>query len=330
MTGPDRTVPRRIRWSLALGLMILSPLCAEYLVGYDDSTGDPLALLGGLFIFIPLYGAPALLIREVARRCDLNWPGILALAAAAGVAQAALIDQSVFSQSYRDIDYWSEMTGPTYLAPLGLSAATTLSFVAGHVIWSFGAPIAVVESFARDRRPWLRAPGLIVAVVLYLLAAAVVLRWHLSGEDDHATAPELIGASAVVLLLVVAAFAFGRRAREPREAFTPRALPLGLGAFVLGLGYQFMPPTWAGVAGSAVLLGVAAVAVARFARSRRWTRGHIAALATGALAASATTGYFADPIGEVSRTAQFAHNSFFLFGVLVLGFFAWRSGRSER
>lgn len=97
MTGT--LAPRRVRWTLAIGLMILSPLCAEYLSGYDDSTGDPWALLGGLFIFIPLYGAPALVIRELARRNGIRWPGVLAMATAAGVAQAGIIDQSKFDHS---------------------------------------------------------------------------------------------------------------------------------------------------------------------------------------------------------------------------------------
>ncbi|HEY1178057.1 MAG TPA: hypothetical protein VGF17_18020, partial [Phytomonospora sp.] len=202
--------------------------------------------------------------------------------------------------------------------------------VAGHVVWSFGAPIAVMESLARDRRPWLRLPGLIVAAVLYLLAALVVLRWHLAGENDHATAAELIGASAVVLLLIVAALAFGGRARSARDTRVPVAPLLFLGTFALALAHQFMPPTWLGVAGSVAALAVAAFAVARLSRSRCWTLGHVAVLATGALAASATVGFFGDPIGEVTRAAQYAHNTAGLVGVLVLGLIAWRRGRSGR
>ena len=64
------------------------PVCAEYLWGYDDSTGHPGTLIGNLIVFSPLYGAPALLIREAARRRGLGWPGILLLAAAFGVVEA--------------------------------------------------------------------------------------------------------------------------------------------------------------------------------------------------------------------------------------------------
>jgi hypothetical protein len=60
--------PHRRSWWLVLALLVLAPICAEYLSAYDDSTGHPATLLGNLVIFIPLYGCSALLIREVARR----------------------------------------------------------------------------------------------------------------------------------------------------------------------------------------------------------------------------------------------------------------------
>jgi hypothetical protein len=106
----------RTRWLPVLGLAVLAPVCAEYLWGYDDSTGHPGTLVGNLVVFIPLYGAPALLIREVARRRGLGWPGIVLLAAAFGVVEAGLVDQSMFSRDYRDIPYWSDLADPTYVA----------------------------------------------------------------------------------------------------------------------------------------------------------------------------------------------------------------------
>ena len=75
----------RTAWLPATGLFLLAPVCAEYLWGYDDSTGHWGVLIGNLIVFSPLYGAPALLIREVARRLGLGWPGILLMAAAFGV-----------------------------------------------------------------------------------------------------------------------------------------------------------------------------------------------------------------------------------------------------
>lgn len=46
-------------------LFFLSPVCAEYLIGYAESTNHPLEMLGGLLILGPLYGSVALLIREI-------------------------------------------------------------------------------------------------------------------------------------------------------------------------------------------------------------------------------------------------------------------------
>lgn len=235
----------------------------------------------------------------------------------------------MFSESYRDIDYWSSMIEPTFIAPLGISAYTTLAFVTGHAIWSFGAPIALAESFSPDKRPWLRLPGLLVATGLYLAAATAVLRWHLDGEADHASAGQIAGAGAVVLLLVVYAFTFGRRTRPARDGRVPHPLIVGLGAMAAALAFQFALPNRLCFIGSVVLMAVVAFVVSRMSRSSAWTGGHVAALATGALAAMATVAFFGDPIGDVTRTAQYAHNATFLAGVLVLGYFAWRAGRGR-
>lgn len=139
----------RTAWLPVLGLLVLAPVCAEYLWGYDDSTGHPATLVGNLVVFSPLYGAPAVLIREAARRYGLGWPGLLLLAAAFGVVEAGIVDQSMWSTDYRDIPYWQDMSVPTYLAPIGLSIYLAVSFVGGHVILSIGSPVAVVETLTR-------------------------------------------------------------------------------------------------------------------------------------------------------------------------------------
>lgn len=121
-------------------LFLLAPIAAEYLLAYDSNAGNVAMLLGGLLVIAPLYGAPALLIREVARRRELGWPGILCLAAAWGIVEAGVIDQSMFNPAYRDIDYWPYLFEPTFLPGPGLSAFAAVSFVAGHAIFSLGAP----------------------------------------------------------------------------------------------------------------------------------------------------------------------------------------------
>ncbi|TQS29225.1 hypothetical protein [Microbispora sp. KK1-11] len=327
MKRPD---PRRL--ALAAGLLVLAPMCAEYVTGYDDSTGDPFVLAVSLLIFSPLYGAPALLIRETARRLDVRWPGILALTTAFGVLQAGVIDQSMFSEGYRDIPYWEEMIRPTYVAPLGLAAYTTLSFVAGHAIWSFGVPIALTEALSPrlSRTPWLRTPGLVTAAALYLAAAAFVLREHLRTEPGHATAVQITGSLAVVALLVLVALisAVRRRRRAalpaPEGGAAPRPIVVAAAGLVAGLAFNFLPSTWAGVAAGLAVIALCAAAVGRLARSPEWSGRHVAALAAGALTARAAVGFLAVPLGEVAPVAKYAHNVAFLAGAVLLGVLATR------
>lgn len=320
----DAATPPRgwVRGFLAVGLVILSPLCAEYVIGYDNSTGDFASLAGGLLIFGPLYGAPALLIRELARRHGVRWPGLLALATALGILQAGVIDQSLFSESYRQIDYWEEMIRPTWIAPLGLAGHPAMNFLVGHVIWSFCIPIALVESFSPTLagRPWLRRPGLILTTLLYLAAAALVLRDHLETEQDHASTAQVAGSLVVAAALVSLAFTIGRRPAPPRrDSAVPGPLPLVIVGLVAAMLYEFVPATWPGVAGGLAVLTACALAIARLSRSVRWGRAHIAAIATGFLLARAISAFPIEPLGDVTPTAKYAHNIIFLLGSALLG-----------
>lgn len=322
--------PRRgARWLLALGLLFLSPLCAEYMIGYDDNTGDPLALVAGLLILGPLYGGPALLIREVARRSGVRWPGIMALALAFGIIQAGVIDQSLFSMSYRDIAYWDAMLLPTFIEPLGIGGSNALNFLAGHMIWSFCVPIALVEASCPSlaRQPWLRWPGLIVTTLLSLGAAALILFDHLENENDHASAAQIIGSLVVAALLAAFAFTVGRRAAPVRDTAAPKPFVVGVLSLIAALAFNCMPETWPGVAGGLAVLAVSAVSITRVARSEHWGDRHVVALATGALLACAALAFLIEPLGAVPPLAKYAHNLVFFLGAALLG--AWAAARNR-
>ncbi|MGK5551047.1 hypothetical protein ACSNOI_05475 [Actinomadura kijaniata] len=314
---------------LALTLVVVSPLSAESLSGYDDTTGDPLALLGGLLILGPLYGCAALLIREAACRFRLGWPGTLALAAAFGTVQAGVIDQSLFSTSYRAIPYWDAMLRPTFVEPLGFAPYMAMTFVGGHVIWSFCAPIALVGALdRRDRAPWLRPPGLAVTALLYLAAAALVLDDHLRNERDHAPPVQVLCALAMAAALAAGALASGRRAEAPRpDRWVPRPLAVGAATLAAAVAYHFLPPTWAGVAGGAALLTGGAAAVAFAARSARWNGRHVVAVAGGALLSMGIAAFPVTPLGDVDPVRKYAHNAVFLAGAAAL--VAWSARRSR-
>ena len=293
-TSPS--APSRARGRLlALLLFVAAPVCAEYLQAYDpEVTGKAAALVFGLVILGPLYGGPALLIREVAARTGMHWTGILALAGAFGVVQAGVVDQSLFATSYLDYADWDEMLRPTFVAPLGIGAALALNFLVGHALWSFGAPIALAECLDRPgpRRPWLRAPGLVTVTVLWLVAALLVWSDIRGAGSDQASAAQLAGALVVAGVLAGVAFTVGRRPLPtPTDALVPRPLAvLGL-ALIAGVAFSLVPPTWLGVALGVAILVVAAAAVTHWSRSGRWEGRHVAALAGGAVLSRALVGF---------------------------------------
>ncbi|MGI5163543.1 hypothetical protein ACQEU3_04230 [Spirillospora sp. CA-253888] len=319
---------KRDRWArraAALGLVVLSPLFAESLSGYDNTTGDPLALLGGLLILGPLYGCVALLIREAARRLGIGWPGIAAMAAAAGIVQAGVVDQSMFAMSYREVPYWDEMLRPTLIEPLGLSPYMAASFVVGHIVWSFCAPIVLAEALAggRGREPWLRWPGLLAAGLLYLAAAALILDDHLKHASDMASGRQVASAAGVALALLAGALVFGRRQAARRDFAVPGPWVVGAAALGCAAAFNLMPSSWAGFAGCVALL-VAAAGAWWGGRSSRWGRRHVIALAGGAVLAMAATAFFVTPLGDVGAVRQYAHNTIALLGAAALIWWAAR------
>ena len=320
----------RTAWLPALGLFVLAPVCAEYLWGYDDSTGHPGTLVGNLIVFSPLYGAPALLIREVARRRGLGWPGILLLAAAFGVVQAAIVDQSMWSTGYRDIPYWEDMSVPTYLAPIGLSLYLALSFVGGHVILSIGSPIALVETLTpgRRRERWLGPVVLWVVAFLYVAASALVLKDSYDTGEATATWGQLVGAAAGG----GRAGGHGVRGRpstdlDPAGTRCRGRWPVWAGAFVAMIGWVAIPPTRIGTALVALLALGAVVVVWRWSQRGDWDQAHVLALASGAVVAAGCFAFLTTPIGEVSDVEKYGHNIALL--ALMVALSAWGARRAR-
>ncbi|MEU8795961.1 hypothetical protein [Spirillospora sp. NPDC048819] len=229
--------------------------------------------------------------------------------------------------SYRDVPYWDEMLRPTLIEQIGMAPSMALSFVGGHVIWSFCAPIALVECLSgrRARGPWLSWRGLTVATVLYAAAAALIWNDHRVNGEDGASAAQVAGSLVAVALPTVAAWAFGLRSRPARrESPVPRPWQVVLLGSAAALGFNFLPPTWAGFAGGVALVALAGVGIAVASRSTRWTRRHVAGLAGGAVLAMAVSAFFVTPLGDVPPVRQYAHNTAFLLGALVLTAWAMR------
>lgn len=323
---PGAPPRRRVRWALAVALLVLAPVCAEYLVGYDTSTGDLPALLAGLAFLAPLYGAPALLLREVAVRAGLRWPGVLLLATALGVVQAGVVDQSLFSLDYRHLEGWEDAARATLVEPWGVPVANATSFLAGHAVWSFALPVVFVQALRPDaaRRPWLRAPGLVVVGLLYVAAAVLVHLDHLVTETDHASPAQVAGAVGLAAALAVAAFTLGRRVAPRRAGRVPPVGVLVGAGLVGGLVVTAAGETWAGVASTGAVLLAAGVLLRRWSRTAAWDVRHVVAVAAGALVAPALVGFVVDPIGDGPAGPKYVHNTVAVLGTVLLGRWAWR------
>ncbi len=317
---------RRARAVQIAGLLALSAIAAELLAAYDDSTGHPGRLLFAVAFFACLYGAPALLIREAARRNGWGWPSIIMLAFALGIIQPAVIDQALFSVDYRGIEGWDQSLRGTFIAPLGFSATNALNFVLGHVIYSFCAPIAIAEAW-RPRAahtPWLGPRGTAVAAAAYALTAGLILA---DPESHSASAAQLVASLVVAGLCAGAAVVLGRRrSRPPRSGRVP-GLPVTVAvSFVLLSASSMVPETWTGAAITTIVFAAGAALLGHFSRNPGWSVRHTAAVAIAALLSRGVFAFFYYPlIGDVSAIPKYAHNVVMLAVVGVAGWIALRN-----
>jgi hypothetical protein len=316
------------RWAAVLGLLLLSPFCAEFLIGYQGPLTGPVELLAGLVFLAPLYGTAAVLSRELARRAGRGWPTILLLSAGFGLVQAGLIDQSLFNHDFTGEAYWRSL--PTLLPGVDVDAAQLVTFVGGHVVWSFAAPVAVVESAAPrlGDRPWLGWPGTAVVALLYLAGAVFFHHELVDKAGFHANPVRLAGTAALVAALGLAAFALPRRAscslrRAPRAPLAGAAVLVLLAVDVLAVDSH----GWLGVAAAALALAAGGGLLLWWSGRAGWGRRHVLAAAGAALLLYAVVSFWVDPLGASYRL-KYTSSAVVLAGVLaMLGWAWWRAGR---
>lgn len=317
----DRAMPGWRRLAPVLALLVLAPWAAESSWG-----GIPVSQALLLLVFLgPLYGGAAVLIRETARRAGRGWPTIVLLAAAFGVVQAGLVDQSLFNRGYladteyADLDMGAERT---VVPGLDVSVSELLAFVGNHVALSICTPIALVECLVGSRRrftPWLGRRGLAAVAVIYVLGSLLIFSDE-SGRKGFVASPLQVG-MAVVVTAVLVTLAFARRRRgsagradeagagradgasagradearsgggEARAVETaPHPLLVGLVALV-GYGSLNLVPGWTGVGIGVGVALLSAVLVVRWSRRAGWEQRHVVAGWGATLAAAAATAW---------------------------------------
>ncbi|PWR10484.1 hypothetical protein DKT68_08855 [Micromonospora acroterricola] len=300
-------LPRRRRLLPVVALLLLAPWAAE--CSWGGFTLDD--FLPVLIFLGPMYGGAAILIRETARRLGAGWPTIVLLAAAFGVAQAGLVDQSLFNPGYLDDTEYADTRAAaeaTLVPGLGFSVRQAFDYVGNHIVLTICAPIVIVESFlgpGRRLRPWLGRPGLVVVGVVYLLGSLLV--FSDSGRKGFLAIPlQLIFAATVVLALVVAALLPRWRHLHPRRVGrAPHPLWVGLVIVLVHFGTD-LTPGWPGVGIALALAAVTGGLIAYWSSRAGWGQRHVLVAGSASLLTAAAFAYLVPPYSPATPSAALA------------------------
>ncbi|MBB5775726.1 hypothetical protein [Nonomuraea jabiensis] len=210
----------RGRWA-ALLLAGLTPVVAELTLG-----NPPLRKAWLLLLWVPIYGAGTVLIRELVRRTGRGWLAILLLGAAYGIVEEGLALQALTSPTIYGVADWAPRI-------LGLNSAYTELNIPYHAVFSVALPILLVDLIVPSlrHRPYLGRTGLAVAGVVFVLGA-LLLRWTTAFIDPgYQAPPAMLAAFALTIAaLTVLALRFTPRPRNlpstpPRTTPTPPDAP---------------------------------------------------------------------------------------------------------
>ncbi|MFI6706022.1 hypothetical protein ACIBF7_06320 [Nonomuraea sp. NPDC050478] len=301
----------------ALGLFFLSPLIGEFLLG-----NLPVTMLVALITLAPLYGGGALLVRELARRRGVGWPGIVLLAVAYGLIEEGLVTRSLFNPGFAGMDLRSY----AWIPGVEVSAWWTVFVLGVHVVGSICVPIAVMESLvpARASEPWLRRPGLVVAGVLLVLGAAASAVFATDPYDPGFG--RLAGVALLAGLLVFLAL----RRRSPA---TPGTIRSGRGpggwavlAFSLAAGAAFWLPVmnvdalgaWLVTAIHLALYATVCLLVVRWSGQPGWGVWQRFGLAAGGVLTYAWHGFPQPPAVPTDPMADLIGNLVFAVAAVAL------------
>jgi hypothetical protein len=274
----------------AFALYFLSPFIAEYLLGDFTVAG-----LASLFLLGPMYGAGAILIREVVRRTGRGWPTIVTLALAYGVLEEGLITQSLFNLNYAHHHLLAE----GFIPALGIALPWTLFVLTLHAVWSVSVPIALVEGLVPQRRttPWLKTLGLTVTTVLFVLGGALITAGSYADGHFWASGPHLLVVLLVVAGLIVVAFRLPTVTATVDGTVNPwLVLGTGLIAGLIFMVNRHFLPAWLSPIVMLADFAVVITLVLRWAKRTGWGDRQRLALAAGAVLTYAGNSFLMHPI----------------------------------
>ncbi|MGA7244195.1 MAG: hypothetical protein WBX19_13485 [Terracidiphilus sp.] len=287
----------------ALGLMLVAPLVAEFLLG-----NLPVKLLPALIVLAPMYGGGALLIREAVRRTGRGWPSILVLGMAYAIFEEGFTTQSLFNPNYLKLNLG--LLTPAYIPSLGIGAWWTLWMLMVHGIWSISTPIALIEACVPDRArtSWLGRGGLVVVAIVFLFGACA--NAAIGYRQDHylASKAQFIGTAVAIVLLVILAFKIPAIRHHAVYCNAPSAWIIGAVALAFASAAMLVPMNWGWGAVAALLgLDVGMLAVVLLSTGTgAITLAHQLALGAGAALAYGWHAFLQHP-ARSGREEQSAH-----------------------
>jgi uncharacterized membrane protein len=319
----------------ALVLVVMAPLVAELLSG-STPLGQPIVLAFLLPIYLPLYGAGVLLIRELVRRSGRGWASILLLGAAYGFVEEGLVSQSLFNPTlYHAADWGARF--------LGINGVFTESVIVVHALWSAAIPILLTEQLFPDRRttPYLGRVGLVVTGIFY--AIGVALLWlvaHISFAAGYEAPPILLALTALVTLalVIVALIVLPRKVPRPQlQINAPHPWLVFLVIGISGFIWHFLadpngtvpmfarwPLVLLPMVGAVVIIVGIAWLVNRWSRAADWNDLHLLALASGAVICHTV-------VGDLALTHTLGDRiGLIVMALLMAGFLIWLALRIHR
>jgi hypothetical protein len=205
------TASRRQRmWPVLLALYFLAPVLAELLSG---STPPLLFIQPFGLIFTPLlYGASALLIREILVRRQLGWGNALILGAAFGVFQEALVVQTWYN--FMATSSPSHSNG-LYGVWLGTNWVWALNLTIYHAVISITLPLIGLTLLFPQRAlaPGLRRRGVILLLLWLLIPCSLLAvgvartQYAQEGYRGPPLLGYLLGCALAVGLVLLGSFA---------------------------------------------------------------------------------------------------------------------------
>ncbi|MBN2086174.1 MAG: hypothetical protein JW748_13225 [Anaerolineales bacterium] len=272
-----------------LSLFLLAPVIGE-LVSGSAPPSEWQALTTWLFL-VPLYGAGAVLARELAVRWKSGWLGVLLLGAAYGILEEGIDVMSFFNTAWPDLG-----AAAAYGRWADVSWVWTVHLTVYHAAFSIAIPILLVHLiFPKSRgEAWLGCFGW--ACIAGLLGASVV-GGNLFFRAAFTYSPPPLPYLGSVLAIAVLIF-FARRAHPsaPVPALQEKPLPhpvfYGLAGFGATVAFFYsgwalpetnFPPVLTILIVLAVAAGIFLLLAASYRRGRQFTDTRKLALAFGGL-----------------------------------------------